>query len=75
MLKSKNLKNNVLTSRLHELLNNNHDHDKSKNDKLIAEISELESSVSNLYVKNTELNIKIDDMTCKILALTSENKN
>ena len=55
--------------------NNNHDHNKSENDKLIAEISELELSVSNLHAKNNELNIKIDDMTCKILALTCENKN
>ena len=67
-------KNSVLTSRLHELSNNNRDHDKLENDKLIAEISELESSVSNLYAKNIELNIKIDDMTYKILALTSENR-
>ena len=40
-----------------------------------AKISELESSVSNLHAKNTKLNTKIDDMICKILALTSENRN
>ena len=32
-------------------------------------------NVSYLHSKNNDLNIKIDDMTCKILALTSENKN
>ena len=47
----------VLTSRLHKLSNNNHDYDKLENDKLIAEISELEWSVSNLHTKNTKLNI------------------
>ena len=67
--------NSVLTSWLHELSNNNHDHDRLKNDKLIAEISKIESSISSLHAKNNELSLKIDDMTCKILVLTSENRN
>ena len=40
--------NSILTSKLHELSNNNLDHDKLDNDKLIAKISELELNVSNL---------------------------
>ena len=59
-------KNSVLTSKLHELSNNNNVHVKLDNDKLIAEIFELELNISNLYAKNNELNIKIDNMTCMI---------
>ena len=68
-------KNSVLTSKLHELSKSNYDHVKLDNDKLIAEIFELELCVSNLHAKNNELNIKNDEMTCKISALTRENRN
>ena len=37
--------NSVFSSRLHELSNNNNEHVKLDNDKLIAEISELELNV------------------------------
>ena len=67
--------NSVLKPRISELSNNNHVLNKSKNDKLIAEISKLELRVSSLHAKKNELNVRIDDLTCKILALTSENKN